>query len=166
MILRIFYRIEVTGMSDFPEQGGVLIVSNHLSYADPVFIGAAFPRKVRYLTHKDLAQSKFMRAVFRLTDTLTISSANSLASLKQSIKRISTGMPLCLFAEERFQELVTLPFMRGSILLAKSAKVPNCSDFLDGVWVAFTAIREVVFLKKYLRLFPTVFRLHRASNRP
>ena len=40
---------------DFPEQGGVLIVSNHLSYADPVFIGAAFPRKVRYLAHKDLS---------------------------------------------------------------------------------------------------------------
>ena len=155
MILRIFYRIEVTGMSDFPEQGGVLIVSNHLSYADPVFIGAAFPRKVRYLAHKDLAQSKFMRAVFRLTDTLTISSANSLASLKQSIKRISTGMPLCLFAEGEISRIgVTLPFMRGSILLAKSAKVPIVPTFLDGVWGSVYSNKGGCFFKKIPEAFP------------
>lgn len=33
MLLRIFYRIKIKGMSNFPEQGGALIVSNHLSYA-------------------------------------------------------------------------------------------------------------------------------------
>ena len=32
-------------MRNFPERDGALIVSNHLSYADPVFIGAAFPEK-------------------------------------------------------------------------------------------------------------------------
>ena len=51
MLLRIFYRFSVFGMENFPKEGGCLLVSNHLSYADPVFIGAAFPRKVRYLAY-------------------------------------------------------------------------------------------------------------------
>jgi len=155
MLLRVFYRIEARGMSNFPERGGALIVSNHLSYADPVFIGAAFPRKVRYLAHEELSKSRFMNAVFQLTDTLTVSSTNSLASLKQSIKRMKTGMPLCLFAEGGISRIgVTLPFMGGSILLAKSARVPIIPTFLDGVWGSVYSNKGGRFFKKTPESFP------------
>lgn len=155
MFLRIFYRIEIRGMQNFPEREGVLIVSNHLSYADPVFIGAAFPRKVRYLAHEELSSSQFMKAVFRLTDTLTVSSANSLASVKQSVKRLVAGTPLCLFAEGGISRIgITLPFMRGSILLAKSAKVPIIPTYLDGVWGSVFSNKGGVFFKKLPQSFP------------
>ena len=155
MILRIFYRIEIRGMQNFPECGGALIVSNHLSYADPVFIGAAFPRKVRYLAHKELSKSRLMKAVFRLTDTLTVSSSGPLASVKQSIKRLGEGTPLCLFAEGGISRIgVTLSFMRGSILLAKSAKVPIIPTFLDRVWGSIYSNKGGCFFKKIPKSFP------------
>ena len=83
IFLRIFYRIKIIGMENFSSQGGVLIVSNHLSYGDPVFIGAAFPRKIRYLAFEGLANSSLMRIIFRLTETETISSERSLDSIKK-----------------------------------------------------------------------------------
>lgn len=155
MFLRIFYRIEIRGMRNFPERGGALIVSNHLSYADPVFIGAAFPRKVRYLAHEELSSSRFMKAVFRLTDTLTVSSTNSLASVKQSVKKLVAGTPLCLFAEGGISRIgITLPFMRGSILLAKSAKVPIIPTYLDGVWGSVFSNKGGYFFRKVPQSFP------------
>ncbi len=155
MFLRVFYRIEIRGMRNFPEREGALIVSNHLSYADPVFIGAAFPRKVRYLAHEELSRSWLMKAVFRLTDTLTVSSTGSLASVKKSIKRLGEGTPLCLFAEGGISRIgITLPFMRGSILLAKSARVPIIPTFLDGVWGSVYSNQGGCFFRKVPQSFP------------
>jgi acyl-[acyl-carrier-protein]-phospholipid O-acyltransferase/long-chain-fatty-acid--[acyl-carrier-protein] ligase len=155
MFLRVFYRIEIRGMRNFPEREGALIVSNHLSYADPLFIGAAFPRKVRYLAHRELSRSWLMKAVFRLTETLTVSSAGSLTSVKQSIKRLGEGTPLCLFAEGGISRIgITLPFMRGSILLAKSARVPIVPTYLDGVWGSVYSNQGGCFFKKLPQSFP------------
>ena len=113
MVLRIFYRISIEGIENLPSKGGVLIVSNHLSYADPVFIGAAFSRKVRYLAYSGLAGFRAMRFVFRLTDTITISPDRSLDSMKNCIRKLSNGSPICVFAEEVFLELVRFFHLKG-----------------------------------------------------
>ena len=133
----------------------MLIVNNHLSYADPVFIGAAFPRKVRYLAHEELANNRFLKWIFRLTSTLMVSSKNSLFSVKKSIMRVATGTALCLFAEGGISRLgVTLPFKRGSILLAKYGKVPILPVFLDGVWGSVYSNHGGRFFKKIPQSFP------------
>jgi len=155
LALRIFYRIRVVGMENFQEQGGALIVSNHLSYADPVFIGVAFPRKVRYLAHDELGSSKILRVVFRLTRTLTLSPDHSLSALRRSIKRVAFGTPLCLFAEGEISRLgTTLPFQRGFILLAKYGRVPIIPVHLDGVWGSVFSNQGGRFFKKFPRSFP------------
>jgi acyl-[acyl-carrier-protein]-phospholipid O-acyltransferase/long-chain-fatty-acid--[acyl-carrier-protein] ligase len=155
LVLRIFYRIRVVGMENFPDHGGALIVSNHLSYADPVFIGAAFPRKVRYLAHDELGSSKILRGIFRLTRTLTLSPDHSLSALRRSIKRVSSGTPLCLFAEGGISRLgITLPFQRGFLLLAKHGRVPIVPAHLDGVWGSIYSHEGGRFFKKFPRSFP------------
>ena len=155
MLLRIFYRFSIFGMENFPKKGGCLLVSNHLSYADPVFIGAAFPRKVRYLAYSGLAESFLLRFVFRLTDTLTVSTDKSLSSIRESVKRLKGGLPLCVFAEGGISRVgVILPFMRGPILLAQKANVPVIPVHLDGVWGSVFSMSEGRFFKKFPISFP------------
>ena len=155
MLLRIFYRFSIFGMENFPKKGGCLLVSNHLSYADPVFIGASFPRKVRYLAYSGLAESFLLRFVFRLTDTLTVSTDKSLSSIRESVKRLKGGLPLCVFAEGGISRVgVILPFMRGPILLAQKANVPVIPVHLDGVWGSVFSMSEGRFFKKFPISFP------------
>ena len=151
-LLRIFYRIRVVGMDGFSRKGGVLLVSNHLSYADPVFIGAAFPRKIRYLAYSGLAQSSIMRFVFLLTDTVTVSTSRSLDSMKTCVRRLKEGLPLCVFAEGGISRTGSVfPFKRGVLLLAKRANVPICPVHIDGVWGSvFSMQRGRFFFKKPL----------------
>jgi len=160
MILRVFYRIKFSGMENFPAQGGCLLVCNHLSFADPVFIGAAFPRKIRYLAYSGLAQSKVMRAVFKLTQTLTVSTEKSFKSMKESVHQLKTGTPLCVFAEGGISRLgLTLSFMRGSILLAQKARVPILPIHIDNAWGSvFSPERGKFFTKKPLS-FPYKIKL-------
>ena len=155
MLLRIFYRFSIFGMENFPKKGGCLLVSNHLSYADPVFIGASFPRKVRYLAYSGLAESFLLRFVFRLTDTLTVSTDKSLSSIRESVKKLKGGLPLCVFAEGGISRVgVILPFMRGPILLAQKANVPVIPVHLDGVWGSVFSMSEGRFFKKFPISFP------------
>ena len=155
MLLRIFYRFSIFGMENFPKKGGCLLVSNHLSYADPVFIGAAFPRKVRYLAYSGLAESFLLRFIFRLTDTLTVSTDKSLSSIRESVKRLKGGLPLCVFAEGGISRVgVILPFMRGPILLAQKANVPVIPVHLDEVWGSVFSMSEGRFFKKFPISFP------------
>ena len=155
MLLRIFYRFSVFGMENFPKEGGCLLVSNHLSYADPVFIGAAFPRKVRYLAYSGLANSFLLRFVFRLTKTLTVSPEKSLRSIRESVRRLKGGLPLCVFAEGGISQIgVVLPFMRGPILLAQRANVPVIPVHLDGVWGSVFSMSQGRFFKKFPISFP------------
>ena len=136
-------------MENFPATGGCVIVSNHLSYADPVLLGAAFPRKIRYLAYSGLADSRIMNFVFRLTKTLTVSSEKSLESIRISVKSLRKGTPLCVFAEGGISRVGNLlPFMRGPVLLAKKANVPLIPVHLDGVWGSIFSMDRGKFFRK------------------
>ena len=127
-------------------------MSNHLSYADPVFIGAAFPRKIRYLAYTGLAKSRIMRLVFKLTETLTVSQERSLASIKKSVRKLNSGVPLVFLLRRYFQTRNSFAFMRGSILLLQ-ANVPIVPVHLDGVWGSIFSMKGGSFLRK-TRKFP------------
>ena len=155
ILLKIFYRIKIEGMENFPISGGCVVVSNHLSYADPVLIGAAFPRKIRYLAYAGLAGSRIMDFVFRLTKTLTVSSEKSLESIRESVKSLKKGTPLCVFAEGGISRAGNLlPFMRGPVLLAKKANVPLIPVHLDGVWGSVFSMDRGKFFRKRPRKIP------------
>lgn len=155
MVLRIFYRIQIDGMKNLPSSGGVLIVSNHLSYGDPVFIGAAFSRKVRYLAYSGLANSSLMRLVFRLTETVTVSPEKSLDSIRTSVRKLKEGLPLCVFAEGGISRTGTVfPFKRGILLIAKKAGVPILPVHVDGVWGSVLSFSGGRFFNKSPISFP------------
>ncbi len=155
MLLLLFYRIEVVGMGNFPKHGGCLLVCNHLSFADPVFIGAAFPRKIRYLAHSRLTESRLLSLVFDLTKTLTVSSEKSLKSLRSAVRLMKEGVPLCVFAEGGISRTgVTMPFMRGPVVLAKGAQVSVVPVHLDKVWGSVFSMERGIFFKKFPRRWP------------
>ncbi len=47
-------RWEVTGREHVPGEGGVLLIANHTSYADPPIVGAACPRPVHFMAKQEL----------------------------------------------------------------------------------------------------------------
>ena len=46
--------------------------------------------------------------VFKLTETPTVSQERSLASIKKSVRKLNSGVPLCVFAEGGISRLGTL----------------------------------------------------------
>lgn len=53
-LLKSLFRFQVFGAENVPFTGGVLLMSNHASYVDPVFVGAAVDRNLCYMARSTL----------------------------------------------------------------------------------------------------------------
>jgi len=42
VIFKIFYKVDFNGRDNLPKRGGVIVMSNHISYYDPPLLAAAF----------------------------------------------------------------------------------------------------------------------------
>ncbi|WGL51457.1 lysophospholipid acyltransferase family protein [Nocardioides sp. BP30] len=62
-LLRLIWRPRVTGRERVPRTGGVILASNHLSFADSVVIPATSPRPVRFLAKQDYFTGSGFRGV-------------------------------------------------------------------------------------------------------
>ena len=49
---------EAIGREYIPREGGTLIMSNHVSYLDPIFLGAAVTRELHYMARDNLFRPK------------------------------------------------------------------------------------------------------------
>ena len=52
-VAKVVWRPEVRGLDNIPASGGVILASNHLSFADSVVIPIVVPRKVVFLAKSD-----------------------------------------------------------------------------------------------------------------
>jgi 1-acyl-sn-glycerol-3-phosphate acyltransferase len=59
LFLRIFNRVETAGLDRIPKEGAAVLVSNHRSNWDPVFIGGLVKRPVYYLAKAELFKNPF-----------------------------------------------------------------------------------------------------------
>src|SRR4030066_2158197 len=67
------YRIRIVGDENIPVRGPAILVSNHISFADPFFIGASVPGFVRFIIARDYYDLKWLQWFFRLMKAIPLS---------------------------------------------------------------------------------------------
>lgn len=60
ILFRILYRVKVSGTEKVPASGRLIVCANHISYIDPVIIGAYIPRYLYYMAKKELFSNRFL----------------------------------------------------------------------------------------------------------
>jgi 1-acyl-sn-glycerol-3-phosphate acyltransferase len=54
VVLKIVWRLQVTGTENVPRDGALVVACNHVSNLDPVALGCAMPLPVRYMAKRQL----------------------------------------------------------------------------------------------------------------
>src|SRR6266700_3590848 len=54
IIFRVVFRTRIIGRERIPRDGGLLVVSNHISFLDPPLLGVVMPRPVEFMTMAEL----------------------------------------------------------------------------------------------------------------
>ena len=135
-----FYRVRVLNRENFPERGGALLVSNHLSLADALFVIASTGRRIRFIMHRDQFNRWWVKPIARMLKVIPIAAdfgpKELIKSLKKASECIKKGEVVCIFAEGEISRIggQTLPFRKGMELIMRKLEAPVIPVHLDNVW--------------------------------
>ena len=148
-LIRTIYRIRTAHPERLPAKGGVLLLPNHVTYADAFFISAASHRPVRFVMDEAFTASKAIRVFTGIFDTVNIRRDQSLEAIRIIIRALKDGDVVCLFPEGQLTRTGTLSTLqRGFELIAKKAGHPLIPMWCDGSWGSIFSFERNRFFRK------------------
>ncbi len=101
LAFHIWAKWERVGLENVPREGGVLMVSNHLSSADPPLLAAVlYPRWPKYMAKIELFQKPFFGYLFALSGAFPVKRFEAdLGALHEAESQLERGEILGMFPE-------------------------------------------------------------------
>ena len=139
LLATLLFQVRVRGRERAPRYGGVLVLSNHQSYFDPVLVGLACDRQLNYLARSTLFGFAPLRLLIQSLDAIPIDREGiGLAGLKETLRRLKRGELVLIFPEgTRTRDGEMSPLKPGFSALAKRAGVPLLPVGIDGAYQAW-----------------------------
>lgn len=125
--LAVLRRWKVYGRDKLPQSGGVIIVSNHASFWDPIIIGCTFQRKVSYMGKEELFKiNPVFTWLIKQLQTFPIKRGQmDLSAVRFALDHLKSGNMIGLFPEGTRSKSGDLQEARnGAAMLAVKAGVP------------------------------------------
>lgn len=101
-ILRVLYRVKGEGLEDFPAEGPVIVVANHTSFMDSLWIPLCVPRQMVYLAKAEYFESWRTAWFFRALGMIPVkrdTKEKTEAALGAGIEVLAAGGVLGLYPE-------------------------------------------------------------------
>ncbi len=120
LIMRLLFRIEHHGCERIPPHGPVLIVSNHVTYFDPFWIGVRCYRATRFMAWDKLFSFAPLAMLFRWFGAFPVNLTNPESrAFKQALRVLQGDEVLVIFPEGgRSSDGRFMPFKEGAASLA------------------------------------------------
>jgi len=138
-IVHIMYSVAVEGEENVPLSGPCILLSNHASYLDPVFLVAACNRYVRFFTTGEMMRTRVGRWFFNAMGSIPTSRYRvDSASVRAFLAVLKAGDIVGIFPEgERTWDGNPLPINPTVKRLLKRANVPLVAAHLEGSYAAY-----------------------------
>jgi len=122
----LLFRIQITGAGNVPKSGGVIVCANHANALDPIFVGLAVRRNLRFIGKKELFKNKALAFFFRALGAFPVDRENAdIAAYKTTIKILQNGEVLLLFLQGSRQKTIELSNNKtGAAFFGIKAKAP------------------------------------------
>ncbi len=100
LILRVLFRVQVTGGETIQWRGRQLIVANHVSFLDGLIVGLFLPIDPVFVVHTGVMQNRWFRLGLMLVDTVAVDPMRPIG-MKTVLKTLEAGRPVVIFPEGR-----------------------------------------------------------------
>lgn len=174
LISHTIYRVKVKGLENLPRHGGALVISNHVSFADWLFLMIAADRPVRFLMGKDYYDKPWIKPLADLAHVIPIPPEirprEVIQALRDCGRAIKAGDIVCIFAEGAITRTGELQvFRRGFEHMMKGATSGDAGSMtapvivpaaLIGVWGSIFSFSGGKFLWKKPPQFPRGITVH------
>jgi 1-acyl-sn-glycerol-3-phosphate acyltransferase len=151
---KTYIRLKAFGTEHIPREGAFILVSNHLSYLDPLVLGVACPRNLNFMAREDLFNIPLFSNLIRIVDVFPVKRDTAdLFAIKEALRRLKKGRVVAIFPEgSRKKEGVVMEPEAGVGFLAYKSGVPIIPSFIEGTDLAMP--RGAWFIKpKKVRVY-------------
>lgn len=159
LLTHTLYRLKVVGRQYVPEKGGALLVPNHVSFVDGLFLVASLDRPVRFVMDSGYFHHPLLKPFLRSLGAIPISASGGprvvLRALRDAGRYLDEGEVVCIFPEGQVTRTgMLLPFRRGFERIVKGRSTPVIPVYLDRVWGSIFSYAGGRFLTKIPERIP------------
>jgi len=130
-ILSIFWKIEVHGSENIPQEGKFILCSNHISNMDPILLDMVFRRQIFFMAKEELFKNKLFGNFIKKLGAFPVKRGKGdIGALNLAKKILENGNILGIFIEgTRSKTGELLKPKPGAVILANETKskiLPVC----------------------------------------
>jgi 1-acyl-sn-glycerol-3-phosphate acyltransferase len=148
MLIHTIYRVRVTGMDNIPDEGPVIVASNHVSFADPLILGGMIRRPVNFVMYYKIYKIPVLNFIFRTGKAIPIAGRTENPEILENAFRrmhgvLETGDVLGIFPEGKITADGELnEFKRGIDKIIAEQPVPVIPMALCNMWGSLFSRRD------------------------
>jgi len=150
VIFKILFNLIIRGKEKIPLRGGVILVSNHSSYLDPVVLGLTTPRRINFMAKEELFKNFFFRRLITLLGAFPVKRGEIDKFAYRKVLSIARREEIiALFPEGTRGNGKKLGVLRkGAVKLIFKTKLPVIPVIIKGTEKALPRGKKMIRLKK------------------
>ena len=129
------HKYNYVGLENIPQNKGVLLLGNHVSWLDWVILQLPMQRQINFMMDKEIYNWKFLHHFFKKGEAIPVSPKASKDAFKEVYKRLKDGKIVTIYPEGGISKSAELGvFFRGYELIPKDYDGVIVPFFIDGVF--------------------------------
>ncbi|MEZ6048153.1 MAG: MFS transporter [Planctomycetaceae bacterium] len=159
LVTHTIYKVRVWGRDNLPERGGALLVANHVTWLDGIFLMVTSSRPIRMIAYEDYVTKPWIKWLAKLFGVIPIRAGSGpkalIKSLQAAREAINNGELVCIFAEGQLTRTGQLQEFQGGMMhVLKGTDAPVIPVYLDELWGSIFSYRGGRFFWKFPMKFP------------
>ena len=162
ILIHTIYRVRVTGMENIPEEGPVIVASNHVSFVDPLILGGMIRRPVNFVMYYKIYKIPILNFIFRTGKAIPIAGRSEDPEiLKTAYRRmhgvLEIGDVLGIFPEGKISSDGELnEFKPGIDKVIAEQPVPVVPMALCHLWGSMFSRRDPLYKRRPYKLWSLI----------
>lgn len=138
VLMHTIYSVKVNGVKNIPKNSGALLIVNHLSLLDGMFVAGLVPRRTRFIMLKGIYENKLLHPFFKKMNVIPVDHKNTKENLEAFTKlvqdEINAGHIVCIYAEGQLSRVANLlGFKKGVEHIGKGIDAPIIPIHIDNL---------------------------------
>ena len=162
MLIHTIYRVTVKGIDNIPDEGPVIVASNHVSFADPLIVGGIIRRPVNFVMYYKIYRIPVLNFIFRTGKAIPIAGrAENPEILEQAYRRmhqvLDSGDVLGIFPEGGITYDGNIqPFKAGIDKIISEKPVPVVPVALCNLWGSLFSRRDPLHKRRPYKFWANI----------